>query len=354
MPLPTDQGISIEELGLAARNHGMPLEALRYDLTPAGLHYLLIHFDIPSVDPGTYFLIVDGAVENPLRLSMADLVARVQRTEIVTLECAGNGRARLIPRPVSQPWINEAVGTAAWTGVALSGLLEEAGVAPDALEVIFTGMDRGVEGGVEQAYQRSLTLDEARRPEIILAHTMNGEPLPPQHGAPLRLVVPGWYGMTSVKWLQGLTVAKDPFRGYQQTRAYRFRRTEDEAGRPVDRVQPRSLVQPPGIPDFLTRSRLVDSGPVELAGRAWSGFGRVTEVGVSIDGGDTWAVAELSEPVGRYGWCRWTWHWEAEPGEYLVCSRATDETSRTQPMDPEWNLGGYEVNAVHRVPVEVR
>src|SRR5580765_3145123 len=153
-------GFSIEELQLAARNHGMPLEALRWDLTPVGLHYLLVHYDIPKVDPDGWRLEVGGHVERPVSLSLEDLRARPAVDVAVTLECAGNGRARLDPRPVSQPWLLEAVGTARWTGAPLGPILDEAGVRDEAVEVLFTGLDRGVEGEEEQDYERSVSLEE--------------------------------------------------------------------------------------------------------------------------------------------------------------------------------------------------
>src|SRR6266480_4760432 len=142
--------VSLEELQLAARNHGLPLEALRYDVTPVGLHYLLIHYDIPAVDPSAWRLIVDGRVRRPLSLTLDDVVARPRVTAPVTMECAGNGRALLEPRPLSQPWLMEAVGTGEWTGTPLRPLLEDAGIEGDAVDVVFAGLDRGVEGGVEQ------------------------------------------------------------------------------------------------------------------------------------------------------------------------------------------------------------
>jgi DMSO/TMAO reductase YedYZ molybdopterin-dependent catalytic subunit len=191
------EGISQHELALAARNHGMPLEAMRYDVTPPGLHYLLVHYDIPLIEAGSFRLRVGGLVGRELELDMAALQRFAARTVRVTMECAGNGRARLDPRPVSQPWLVEAVGTAEWTGVPLATVLEEAGVDPGAIEVVFTGADHGIERGVEQDYQRSLTLDEALLPDMLLAYAMNGAPLPPQHGFPLRLVAPGWYGMAT-------------------------------------------------------------------------------------------------------------------------------------------------------------
>ncbi len=208
-----DEGIGLDELALAARNHGMPLEALRYDLTPVGLHYLLVHYDIPAVDPGTWRLEVGGAVARPLSLDLDAVHARPRRSLPVTIECAGNGRARLNPRPVSQPWLVEAVGTAEWTGTPLAPLLEEAGLSADAVDVVFTGADHGVERGVEQDYQRSLPVAEALRAEALLAYEMNGQPLPVQHGFPVRLVIPGWYGMAHVKWLREIIGVRPRVRG---------------------------------------------------------------------------------------------------------------------------------------------
>src|SRR3989337_2455201 len=198
---PTDGPLTFEELQLATRNRGMPLEGLRYDLTPTGIHYLLVHFDIPAVDPATWRLRVGGAVTNPLELTLDDLRRRPRVSLPGTMEWAGHGRARLQPRPISQPWLLEAIGTAEWTGTPLAPILEEAGVSEDAVEIVFTGADRGVQADVEHAYARSLTIAEASRSEVLLADEMNGAPLEPQHGSPLRLIVPGWYGMTSVKWL---------------------------------------------------------------------------------------------------------------------------------------------------------
>ena len=347
--------IPLEELQLAARNHGLPLEALRHPITPVGLHYLLIHFDIPLVDADAWRLELGGRVERPLTLSLEDLKGRPQRTLPVTMECAGNGRALLEgPRSPSQPWLLEAVGTAEWTGTPLALLLDEAGVLPGSEQVVFTGLDRGVQGEVEHDYARSLPLDEARRDEVLLAHAVNGQPLPPQHGFPLRLVVPGWYGMTHVKWLRSIEVTDEPFAGWQQANAYRFRVSEEDVGRPVERIVPRSLMVPPGIPEFLTRHRLVEAGPCLLEGRAWSGRPPVVRVEVSTDGGATWADATLQAPVGDFAWRGWSYEWQAAPGEYALCSRATDSGGETQPLEPRWNLEGYCNNAIQRVRVVVR
>jgi sulfane dehydrogenase subunit SoxC len=342
--------ISLEELQLAARNHGMPLEALRHEITPLGLHYLLTHYDIPVVDPASWRLTVGGRVARELELSLDDVRAREAVTVPITMECAGNGRAQLEPHVVSQPWLAEAVGTAEWTGTPLAPLLAEAGVADDALEVVFTGLDRGVEGGVEQLYERSLSLADAE--SCLLAYACNGEPLPPQHGFPLRLVVPGWYGMTSVKWLQRITVVAEPFEGYQMITGYRMRRDEDDPGTPVTRMEPRSLMVPPGIPDFMTRRRFLPPGRVRLEGRAWSGWGPIERVEVSVDGG-AWQPASVGDPLGPAAWAPWWTDWDATEGEHDLRVRATDATGRSQPDAPPWNVGGYANNAVQRVTVTV-
>jgi DMSO/TMAO reductase YedYZ molybdopterin-dependent catalytic subunit len=344
------QGISLEELALAARNHGMPLEALRYPVTPVGLHYLLIHYDVPVVEPETWRLTVRG--ERELVLGLEELRARPAAEVTVTMECAGNGRAKLDPRPVSQPWLLEAVGTARWRGTPLRPLLEEAGIG-GAVEVLCTGLDLGIEAEEEQAFQRSLPLEEALRDEVLLAYEMNGAPLPPQHGFPLRLVVPGWYGMTNVKWLERIELVDTPFAGYQNSWSYRLRQAEDEEGVPLDRMQPRSLMVPPGIPEFMTRDRTVAAGEVLLEGRAWSGHAPVDRVEVSTDGGETWDAAEL-EPAGEpWAWRGWSFRWNAEPGEHVLCCRARDEAGNEQPHEPPWNLGGYANNAVQAVRVTV-
>jgi sulfane dehydrogenase subunit SoxC len=342
------------ELQLAARNHGMPLEALRYPVTPVGLHYLLIHYDIPAIDPETFRLTVDGCVDRPLTLSLDDLRARPTIEREVTMECAGNGRALLPdPRPLSQPWLAEAVSTAAWLGMPLASLLEEAGVQDEALEVVFTGLDQGFEGGERQVFARSLPLEEARRDHLLLAYGMNGGPLLPQHGFPLRLVVPGWYGMASVKWLTRITVADEPFEGYQQMHAYRLRSDEADAGEPLSRVFPRALMVPPGEPDFPTRERTAQAGAWTIEGKAWSGWAPVTAVEFSADGGSTWTETELDPPGPEWAWRSWRQTWDAGPGQHVLCCRARDEAGNTQPDDAAWNLGGYANNGIQRVPVTV-
>src|SRR4051794_19884848 len=385
------EGIGLDELALATRNHGMPLEALRYDVTPPGLHYVLTHYDIPASDPRNWRLEVGGAVERPLRLGLQDLMrppphtpppARPPRTgggggggpagrprrggpEALSPPPAAppgvlrgggaNGGARLEPRPVSQPWLLEAVGAAEWTGTPLAPLLEEAGVSADAVDVVFTGADHGVERGVEQDYARGLPLAEALRPDPLLVWGMNGMPPPPQHGAPLRLIIPGWYGMAQVKWLQRIEVLPRPFDGFQNATAYRIKVDAHTDGEPITRIRPRALLAPPGWPDFMTRERFVRPGAVTVAGRAWSGRAAVARVEVSTDGGATWADAVLApaDPDHPYAWRAWSHEWTASPGRAELLARATDETGDVQPVEQEWNRQGMANNLVQRVPVTV-
>jgi DMSO/TMAO reductase YedYZ molybdopterin-dependent catalytic subunit len=330
----------------------MPLEGMRHDVTPVGLHYLLVHFDIPALDSREWRLRVGGNVERELTLDLDAIRDLPAETITVTMECAGNGRARLEPRPISQPWLNEAIGTAGWTGTPLSGVLGEAGIGDDTVEVVFTGADHGIEGGEELDYARSLTVDEALRPPVLLAYEMNGRPLEPQHGFPLRLLVPGWYGMTSVKWLTRIEAVTEPFRGYHQAEAYHFKASDDEPGEPVNRIRPRALMIPPGFPDFPGRNRHLDRGRVTVAGRAWSGQAPIERVEVGCDG--EWSDATLAEPIGEWAWRGWHWEWEATPGEHLLACRATDASGDSQPEVQPWNIQGLGNNLIQQVSVLVR
>ena len=262
--------------------------------------------------------------------------------------CAATGLA---------PWHEEAIGCAEWTGAPLRGILEEAGLLDDAVELVFTGCDRGIDQNVEQDYQRSLPVEEAMREDVLVAYAMNGEPLPAAHGFPLRLLVPEWYGMASVKWLRSITAIAEPFEGVQQTMLYRYRRSEDDPGTPVTRKKPRALMAPPGIPEFLSRVRHVRAGRTEILGRPSSGQGIVNRVEFSADGGRSWSDARLEPQPAAHGWTGWSYTWDArEPGDYELCVRATDDAGNVQPLEAAdaWNQGGYAVNAVQRVPVEVK
>lgn len=342
-----------EEVQLAGRNRGTLLESLAYPITPIGLHYLLVHFDVPMADAATWQLDIAGLVSRPLTLSLDDLRQRPVVTTAVTLECAGNGRSLLHPRYVTQPWFQEAVSTARWTGTPLAPLLREAGVDDSCVEFVFTGQDEGIQGAEVQFYQRSLTVAEAMHEGVMIAYEMNGEPLQPQHGFPLRLVVPGWYGMTSVKWLTHIEAVDKPFTGYQMTSSYRYSQSTEDPGEPVSLIRVRALMVPPGIPDFFSRARRLSPGRTILQGRAWAGRAGIARVDVSVDAGSTWREAELEAPESPYSWTGWRCDWDAEPGAYTLCVRATDRAGNQQPLEPFWTRQGMGNNMAQRVEVQV-
>ncbi len=320
-------------------------------MTPVGLHYTLSHFDIPALEP-SHRLALEGCVERPRAYQVPDLRALGEKTLRVTLECAGNGRAGMAPRYPSMPWTCGAVSVAEWTGVPLLRLLDAARPARQAVEIAFHGADAGFDSGVEHRFARSLRVDEVTD-DVLVAWAMNGQRLLPQHGAPLRLVVPGWFGMASVKWLERIELLERPFDGYQQAVGYHYRKRQGGGGTPVRHMKVKSLLAPPGVPDWYTRRRLVEKGAVEVQGRAWSGAGvAVTRVELGVDG--SWQEAEVEPQTGRFAWQRWRARWEADPGEHELACRATDAGGATQPLEPDWNTAGLGNNAVHRVEVTVR
>lgn len=343
---------TVEELALSTRNRGMPLEALRHDVTPDGLHYLLIHFDIPATDAAAWRLKVGGQVSTPFEIGLEELKALPARTERVTMECAGNGRAQLTPRYPSVPWLEEGVSTAEWTGVPLALLLSRAGLRHGARDIVFRGADRGFDRGIEHEFARSLSPAQAMDEAVLVAYAMNGAALPPQHGAPLRLVVPRWYGMASVKWLDAIEAIETPFDGLQQASSYHFRAASGEKGEPCTWMRVNSLMIPPGIPDFYSRKRTADAGLLTIAGRAWSGAGPIVRVEFGADG--VWREASVEPPPGEHAWQRWSAVWDAAPGEHALSCRATDAAGRRQPLEPPWDLSGFGNNAVQRIQVSVR
>jgi DMSO/TMAO reductase YedYZ molybdopterin-dependent catalytic subunit len=251
------------------------------------------------------------------------------------------------------PWLHEAVGTAEWTGTALKHVLERAQLDDDVIEIAFIGADRGFDRGVEHSFGRSLTPELALSEDVLLAWAMNGQPLLPQHGYPLRLIVPGWYGMGNVKWLTRIEALPQPYQGFQQAVGYHYRPAPGLPGTPVTHMRVKALLVPPGIPDWYSRHRLLDAGSTEVFGRAWSGGGvPIAHVEVAING--RWQPASLDSPQGKFAWQAWRYMWQAQAGEYELACRATDANGETQPLEPRWDSGGFGNNAVQRVRVWVR
>jgi DMSO/TMAO reductase YedYZ molybdopterin-dependent catalytic subunit len=346
-----------QEAKSCLKHHGGNLAALDDPITMLGEHYTFAHFDEPAIDPATYTLSVGGNVTVPLKLTLAQLMAMTNVQETVLLECAGNGRAACFPRPrfVATPWFQEAFGVYTYTGVRLVEVLALAGIKRGTREIVFTGADEGVEGLVHHHFQRSLPLADARNPDVILAWAANGQPLPRGHGFPLRLVVPHWYGMASVKWLTSIHAITHEFRGFQQYRSYRYTDadTYDNPGRPVTHNNVRAAMKPPGIPDTDSGSRWLGAGPVTLVGKAWSGHGQIARVEVSTNGGHSWRTAKLASPISPQSWTPWSIGWNARKGNHVLAVRATDTAGHTQPMKPVWNFLGVGVNAIELTRVLV-
>jgi len=334
------------------RNCETPISELVGSLTPQASFYVRNHFDAPTLDAATWRLEVGALVERPLRLRLADLQGMRSQTLIVTMECAGNGRAFLHPATEGEPWGLGAVGTAAWTGVSLSDVIDQAGPRAAARELIFRGADCGPVGPSRQTtrFERSLPLDEARQSAALLAYGMNGEPLPVQHGYPLRLIVPGWYGVASVKWLTSIEASETPFSGYFQTvkYVYEWERDGQVVREPVNRLRVRALITEPR-PD-----QAVEAGDLVVRGMAWSGAAPIARVEVRVGGG-AWQEARLLGSPSRDRWQPWELITSAgDPGGTTVAARATDLAGRMQPQQPEWNRLGYGSNAIQEVAVHIR
>ena len=319
---------------------------------PNSRFYVRNHFAVPQLDATTWRLEVCGLVEHPLRLSLRDLQNMPSQTLVATLECAGNGRSAFTPRIEGEQWQLGAVSTAEWTGVALAEVLDRAGTKPRARGIVLRGADKGlVEASTEQIrFERSLSLVEARESDALLAYAMNGDLLPIQHGYPLRVIVPSWYAVASVKWLTEIEVTEVPFEGYFQTNRYVYEWQRDGAvdREPVRLQQVRSVITEPAADEELTLGHLV------IRGVAWSGAADIAGVDVSVGDG-AWQTARLVGERHRHSW-QW---WEllttvSKPGLTTVRARATDLAGRSQPDRPAWNRLGYGGNAIHCVPVQVR
>ena len=326
-------------------NAETPLTALLSDLTPSELVYIRNHFEVPQIEASDWSLEVGGSVESPQAFSHSDISALPARTLRMTLEYAGNGRVSMDPAPPGTPWGYGAVSVVEFTGTPLSNLLEQAGFSNDAVEVIFHGADKGeVMPGRTEQYIRSLPLKFALKPDTILAWEMNGEPLSVDHGFPLRLVVPSWYGMASVKWLEKIAVSEDKFSGFFQDEQYVYSEEQGTPeGEPVRTIRVRSLI---------LESKRMEDNVVEISGIAWSGEGTISKVELSWDEGKEWREAVLSESNSLFDVQRWRFQWKAAVGQELeFVSRATDTSGNVQPINNRWNRGGYGNNGLYRIRV---
>jgi DMSO/TMAO reductase YedYZ molybdopterin-dependent catalytic subunit len=327
-------------------NAETPLKTLNEKITPNDLFYVRNHFDVPEAQAETWKLNVTQGVSFPQQFSLKDLKALPTCKLTVLMECAGNGRSTLSPPIKGTAWGLGAVSLAEFVGTPLHHLLEIVQPSNDSIEVLFTGADQGkVRTGHFTSYARSLTLEMANHPDVLLAWEMNGEVLPSNHGYPLRLIVPNWYGMASVKWLNQISLINKPFDGFFQTGDYVFVDAEGiQNGTPVRHMLVRSLIlNPTAHSEHSSRS-------IEVNGIAWSGEGRIVDVSISHDDGKNWHPTTLETPEGSYSWTRWKRHLTLDQaGKFTLSSRATDSNGNVQPLKPLWNRGGYGNNPVHQV-----
>ncbi len=335
-------------------NLEMPFGTLDDFITPNDRFYIRSHFPVPQIDRSTWRLRIEGAVESPLELSYDDLCGLPSTTIPATLECAGNGRVFLVPKVKGTQWELGAVGNAQWTGVSLGEVLRRAGVKAGALEVILEGADCGTISEAPKPagkihYARSVPLSKALE-GVLLALEMNGEPLAPSHGFPLRAIVPGWFGMAAVKWLQRIVVTEQSYNGYYQTVDYAFWQRDDVGVGlvPITEMQVKASIARPGINEVIPAGT-----EFKVRGAAWTSDARITKVEMSVDGGATWGEASLGEETAPNCWQLWEWNWKtpATPGRCILLARATDSRGRTQPMERDPDRGSYEIN--HCLPIEV-
>jgi DMSO/TMAO reductase YedYZ molybdopterin-dependent catalytic subunit len=334
-------------------NSETPLESIHGWVTPNSLFFVRNHFEAPAIDLPTWRLRIEGCVNHPIEFTWEQLMALPQRSVFATVECAGNGRSFLqTPAPGVQ-WGAGAIGHAEWTGVPLCRVLEEAGVRPDSVEVLFEGCDRGSESDHPEPmhFARSLPLAKALDRDTLLATRMNGELLSPSHGFPLRLFVPGWYGVASVKWLRRIEVLDRPFHGYYQSVKYTVQRQ-------TPRGQEKVVVGPMAVKSELIRPAAgaeLGIGTNRLFGVAWAGEEAVARVEVSTDGGRSWNPADLIGPCTPYCWSLWEYLWEvAKPGDYKLLTRAVSESGRVQPAQHDPLNGGYLIHHSRPIPVRVK
>lgn len=332
-------------------NSETPLDADICWVTPNPLFFVRNHFPPPVVtNHGAWEILLNGLVERPRTWTVAELEAMPQHTICATVECAGNGRSFLKERAEGVQWGAGAIGHAEWSGVRLRDLLAPCGISPAGLELVCEGGDHGEEDGIAMNFSRSLPLAKALHEDTLVALRMNGELLEPNHGAPVRLIVPGWYGVASVKWLQRMTVIDHAYQGFFQTVKYSVDREIDGARQrvPLGPGVVKSEILSPRPGEKLT------PGAHRVEGVAWAGEKRIGRVEVSADGGRSWQAAELKGPQQPYSWCQWECAWTATAeGEHTLMSRAITACGQAQPEEYDTNNLGYIINTVQPCAVQV-
>jgi sulfite oxidase len=324
-------------------------------LTPNDVHYVRSHLRTPKTDLNSWNLVLEGEVNQGLKLTMKDLRGFRETQQTVTLECSGNGRVYSDPPVPGLQWEKGAVGTARWTGIALRDVLTNSGVKPTARHIIMNGMDEPL--GSVPDFIRSIPIEKAMHPDTILAYKMNGEDIPIEHGFPVRLIVPGWEAAASTKWIANIRVSETEADGFFFKTAYRIPNRPVSPGTTVDPndMVPYTALDVKSIFTFPLEGTTVRAGSsIELRGFAWAGEAAIRRVDVSTDFGRSWTAASLDPDKARYAWRRFRYVWTPNKrGSFVVMSRATDSQGRTQPLVPTWNPAGYLYNVVDKVRIDV-
>jgi DMSO/TMAO reductase YedYZ molybdopterin-dependent catalytic subunit len=324
-----------------------PFTALTSEITPSELFFVRNNYDGPEIDPAQYVLRVDGEVENPLTLRLDDLRRMEQVTHTITLECAGNGRGFYSPKAAGIQWERGAVGTAVWRGVRLADVLRMAKPRPTARHVVPNGNDAPPTPQAPD-FVRSHPIAKAMEAHTLLALEMNGKPVPHLHGGPVRLMVPGWVGSASLKWVTQLTLAEKEWDGPFMARSYRSPRVDDDKQTySLQSLECKSMIVRP-----IDGGQL-QSGPQSVFGFAWAGEGAIVAVDVSTDGGQSWKPATLTGEEHRYAWRRWEFAWDAASGAQTIMARASDSLGRYQPASRPRDPQGYRWNVIHAIRVNV-
>jgi DMSO/TMAO reductase YedYZ molybdopterin-dependent catalytic subunit len=330
-------------------NAETPLEALINETTPSNLFYVRNHFDVPEIKPGQWRLEVNDEAGNSKIFYLNQIKEMPVKSSLVILECAGNGRSSMNPIPSGTPWNLGAVSQTRFTGTPLNNVLKSLNLSDQTIEILFVGADQNRSSAGQINYARSLPFEVAAHPDTLLVWGMNGEPLRAHHGYPLRLLVPRWYGMASVKWLKQIVALNKPYQGFFQRDEYVYKgELGVKDGTPVTNMRVRSLILVPHSGSKVT------SGEVLISGIAWSGEGHITGVEVSFDLGENWEEAAFTPSNSVYAAGVWMHLWQPKsPGDHTISVRASDSARNIQPLSPRWNQGGYGNNSVHQIVVTI-
>ncbi|RST72073.1 sulfite oxidase [Siminovitchia acidinfaciens] len=338
---------------LLPENQETPIQFIKGDIMDNKLFYRRNHFHYPTLSYSNYRLPINGMVSKSIMLSLQDILQLPSKTIRVVLECSGNKRSLFEPKVFGEQWDKGAISQGYWKGVQLSTLLELSGIGEGAKEIVVEGYDFGERKDLNRvfSYARSLPIEKALHPDTIIAYEYNHQPIPFKHGYPLRLIVPQWYAMASIKWVKQINVIDSNFTGPFQTIDYVYypNKENNNDAFPVTTINVNSTIQKPLDKEIL------NTGKDVIKGIAWTGKGFIRKLEVSVDGGITWLNTKL-EPTKNtgYGWQYWSYEWTiSKKGEYKIMSKATDSYGRTQPKIPFWNKKGYGYNAIDKINVKV-